>query len=147
MNTGIDRISAERKRQVEEEGWTPEHDAQHARGELAAAAACYAMNKAPFLTSDLDHIGYCVWPWDRRWDKRKKHDRIRSLTIAGALIAAEIDRLLLSVDGPAVPARSIGRWDEWIQGGFVGWKCSECGTFLKDDEKFDCPCNKKEGVA
>jgi hypothetical protein len=27
------------------------------------------------------------------WDKRRKHDRRRKLVIAGALIAAEIDRL------------------------------------------------------
>lgn len=33
------------------------------------------------------------WPWSKEWDKRKKHDKMRSLVIAGALIAAEIDRL------------------------------------------------------
>ena len=33
------------------------------------------------------------WPWSKDWDKRKKHDQMRSLVIAGALIAAEIDRL------------------------------------------------------
>lgn len=34
------------------------------------------------------------WPWEESWDKREKHDMLRSLVIAGALIAAEIDRLL-----------------------------------------------------
>lgn len=33
------------------------------------------------------------WPWSKEWDKRKKHDKMRSLVIAGALIAAEIDRI------------------------------------------------------
>lgn len=33
------------------------------------------------------------WPWGEEWDKREKHDLMRSLVIAGALIAAEIDRL------------------------------------------------------
>lgn len=33
------------------------------------------------------------WPWDVAWDKRYKHDRLKQLAIAGALIAAEIDRL------------------------------------------------------
>ena len=33
------------------------------------------------------------WPWEDNWDKRKNHDKNRSLVIAGALIAAEIDRL------------------------------------------------------
>lgn len=34
-----------------------------------------------------------AWPWDSRFDKRKKHNKIRSLVIAGSLIAAELDRL------------------------------------------------------
>ena len=34
------------------------------------------------------------WPWDKSYNKRHKHNRIRQLEIAGALIAAEIDRLL-----------------------------------------------------
>lgn len=36
----IEEIAAERKRQIEIEGWTREHDEQHANGELANAAAC-----------------------------------------------------------------------------------------------------------
>lgn len=34
-----------------------------------------------------------AWPWDSKWDKREKHNTLRSLVIAGALIAAEIDRI------------------------------------------------------
>jgi hypothetical protein len=33
----------ERRRQIEREGWTPEHDDEHADGELSGAAACYAL--------------------------------------------------------------------------------------------------------
>jgi hypothetical protein len=33
------------------------------------------------------------------WDKREKHSRIRRLEIAGALIAAEIDRLTADGNG------------------------------------------------
>jgi hypothetical protein len=33
------------------------------------------------------------WRRVKVWDKREKHDRMRRLEIAGALIAAEIDRL------------------------------------------------------
>lgn len=40
---GIELIAAERKRQVESEGWTPEHDDQHDSDEMAMAAAVYAM--------------------------------------------------------------------------------------------------------
>ena len=40
-------VAAERRRQIEVEGWTPEHDdQQHAGGELAVAAACYVLNGA-----------------------------------------------------------------------------------------------------
>lgn len=83
---GAEMIAAERQRQIEEEGWTPEHDAQHTNGELADAAAAYA------LTDQWDNIKHNVWPWAPQWWKPK--DRIRDLVRAGALIAAEIDRLL-----------------------------------------------------
>lgn len=85
--TGIELIAEERKRQIEKEGWSPEHDDQHKNGELAQAAACYAINKLP-VPARLS------FPWPQHWDKRKKHDRKKSLIIAGALIAAELDRLM-----------------------------------------------------
>lgn len=83
---GVALIVAERKRQVEVEGWTPEHDDEHGEGYLALAAAVYAL---PPDSRDDDLMG--LWPWDRSW--WKPGDRIRELVKAGALIAAEIDRL------------------------------------------------------
>ena len=92
MQTGIELIAAERERQVAVEGWTQEHDAEHAREELASAAACYAMplKWRPF---PVRHGGQAplIWPWSPKW--WKPGDRIRELAKAGALIAAEIDRL------------------------------------------------------
>ncbi|KAB2676748.1 hypothetical protein F9K85_09640 [Brucella tritici] len=41
-------VLAERKRQVEAEGWTPEHDDTHTGGEMAGAAACYALYGATY---------------------------------------------------------------------------------------------------
>jgi hypothetical protein len=38
----IEEIYSERRRQVDNEGWTPEHDDEHAGGQMAAAAGCYA---------------------------------------------------------------------------------------------------------
>ncbi|PXB75626.1 hypothetical protein CW299_41965, partial [Pseudomonas aeruginosa] len=35
-------VQAERRRQVEAEGWTPKHDDEHADGQMAQAAGCYA---------------------------------------------------------------------------------------------------------
>ena len=89
MKTGIELIAEERQRQIEVEGWTPEHDDKHTCGELTDAAICYASTgywrrRAPLL-----------WPknWEVKWWKPTPNDRIRELQKAGALIAAEIDRL------------------------------------------------------
>ncbi len=82
----IDEIAAERKRQIDAEGWTPEHDDEHDEGELAIAASCYASPVFP--------EGWQVpfaWPWDRKWWKPKS--RRRDLIRAAALIVAEIERL------------------------------------------------------
>lgn len=96
MKTGIEHIAEERQRQIEVEGWTKEHDAEHTNDSLALAAVCYA------IPSELRHYSYCplrkervpdFWPWDKEWWKPCPEDRIRELTKAGALIAAEIDRL------------------------------------------------------
>lgn len=106
--TGIELIAAERARQMAVEGWTAAHDAEHDRGELAIAAVCYAspeplkaLRSVPCSCREVhcQHLFSTVdkwldpWPWAPEWDKRNKHDRIRQLAIAGALIAAEIDRL------------------------------------------------------
>lgn len=82
---GVKAISAERKRQIEEEGWTPEHDDQSRNGEMLAAAICYmvALTRADPVPE--------LWPWDARWWKPKS--RRENLIRAGALVAAELDRL------------------------------------------------------
>lgn len=85
--TGAELIASERQRQVEQEGWTPEHDDQHNNGVLADAAACYALRHGTGLPADQWST---LWPWDSKWWKPK--DAIRDLVRAGAMIAAEIDR-------------------------------------------------------
>lgn len=92
--TGAELIAQERERQINKEGWTPEHDDTHIDGQMAIAAACYAVTGMPVIVATNDSInGVDAFPWDPSWDKRQKHDRKRQLVIAGALIAAEIDRL------------------------------------------------------
>ena len=85
-------VLAERERQKSVEGWTPEHDDKHDEGQMADAAACYAMTKFSrnWLTP-CGNVGDAVWPWKRSWWKLK--DRRRDLVRAGALILAEIERL------------------------------------------------------
>ncbi len=91
---GIELIAAERNRQVTEENWTDGHDDLHAQEELANAAACYAMSPGFWdcLTrTEEETIREFIWPFHESWWKPK--DRLRDLVRAGALIAAEIDRI------------------------------------------------------
>jgi hypothetical protein len=96
--TGIELITAERKRQIEKECWTAEHDRLHMHGELAIAASCYALPKRHRTVHQNTYKGITrllpmKWPWDAEWWKPTPDDRVRELVKAGALIAAEIDRL------------------------------------------------------
>lgn len=91
VRRGVDLIAAERQRQIDAEGWTPEHDDEHGCGELAAAAACYATEAWMPLTESHRNPPP-GWPWEPEWWK-PTGDAIGDLVKAGALIAAEIDRL------------------------------------------------------
>lgn len=89
---GVDRIATERSRQVLVEGWSREHDAGHVGGGLVFAAIRYAAATRPGAP-DLQSLAWSYWQWDEEWWK-PSDDPIRNLEKAGALIAAEIDRLL-----------------------------------------------------
>jgi len=92
----IQLIAAERKRQISIELWDSDHDDNHWDNELAIAAAVYALPREKRRLSILgDKLFEILWPWDLTWFKPVKGDqgRIRELVKAGALIAAEIDRL------------------------------------------------------
>lgn len=76
-------VAAERQRQISGEGWTPEHDDEHDTGELARAAAAYAVA--------FRHSAGRLWPWSSEWWKPTDHRA--NLVKAGALIIAEIERV------------------------------------------------------
>lgn len=105
---GIDLITAERVRQINEEGYSIERDlAEYKNDELIKAAIVYAMHPALRDTEIMPCNNGCaqnryattvkrfLWPWDEKYWKRSS-DRKRDLVKAGALIAAEIDRMLLA---------------------------------------------------
>ncbi|WP_230369084.1 hypothetical protein [Paludibacterium denitrificans] len=79
-------VLAERRRQVESEGWTPEHDDEHAPRMLATAGACYAIFWMNESSSPLS-----IWPWDESWWKPSEDPR-RNWIKATALMLAEIER-------------------------------------------------------
>lgn len=89
LMTAINDVIAERQRQVEAEGWTPEHDDTHARGEMAEAAGSYAI-KAAYTLNGRSYWPH-HWPWHMDWWKPKNPRR--DLVRAAALIIAEIERL------------------------------------------------------
>lgn len=115
QNAAASDVLAERRRQLETEGWTSEHDDTHDNGEMARAAGVYSLiagadatnyrnardgySLGDYLQAIMDHY----WPWDRSWFKAT--NRRRDLVKAGALILAEIerlDRLAAAVDRPTV---------------------------------------------
>lgn len=90
---GVRSIADERARQRSDEGWTPEHDDHHTGGQLLDAAASYllAARTSGTVLEVLQHTPPVFWPWDRDWWKPGSVERM--LAKAGALIAAELDRL------------------------------------------------------
>jgi len=87
--TGFQLIKKERQRQIDVEGWTPEHDKKYQNHELFKAAACYyaaercrAINRGkPYFPKG--------WPFDESWWKPSPDDRIKELVKAGALYMAD----------------------------------------------------------
>lgn len=90
MGPGAALIAAERQRQIDAEGWTPAHDADHVGDHLAWAAVCYVTPEYRRSTRNGVPVD---WPWEKWFWKPTPDDRVRELVKAGALIAAEIDRL------------------------------------------------------
>ncbi|HGM4856940.1 TPA: hypothetical protein ACKPX4_000221 [Pseudomonas aeruginosa] len=87
-------VQAERRRQITAEGWTPEHDDEHADGQMAQAAGCYALHAGGIGTDWPDgrqNGAALFWPWDK--DSWKPTTPRRDLVKACALALAEIERL------------------------------------------------------
>lgn len=90
ITDGIAIIAAEWRKHRGHAGWNPPAD----NGELAIAAACYVLaeNARSYGRNHVDELPV-KWPWPEEWWKPTPDDRIRELAKAGALIAAEIDRI------------------------------------------------------
>ncbi|MCP4564039.1 MAG: hypothetical protein GY873_30235 [Bosea sp.] len=94
-------VLAERRRHVEGEGWTAEHDDGHDKAEMAAAALNYTAAAAITVAlggdrykagPPLDSMGWAIgWRWAPSWWKPGPVRRM--LVKAASLIIAEIERL------------------------------------------------------
>lgn len=97
--TGLQLISLERGRQINKKGNTKLHDQKHDKEELALAAATYALPhreyhvKRHFFARSVKFVKIFFWPFKWVEFKPTPEDRIKELAKAGALCAAEIDRL------------------------------------------------------
>ncbi|MBH3349794.1 hypothetical protein [Pseudomonas putida] len=81
LSTAVLHVLAERRDHIVKEGWTPEHDDAHVSGEIAQAAADYAMpGQHP-----VPGVGWA--------SKKAELPRRLQLIRAGALILAELERL------------------------------------------------------
>lgn len=102
-DSGAGLIAKERRRQIEKEGFDDEHDANHGDDALAWGAMFYTLPGPFLLCSSFKpktvlgvvkaEAFFEKTQWASIWAKRDSKTRIQQLTVAGALIAAEIDRL------------------------------------------------------
>lgn len=99
MKTGIELIADERARQISAEGWTEENDDRYESGELIDGAASYicaarkrARGESEAMLCSMAEAAMIPWPWEDCWWKPSE-DNKRNLVKAGALIAAELDRI------------------------------------------------------
>jgi len=84
MKKGSELISEEREEQIVKHNWNLQNDEDYKQGELIKAAL-FCIDQQIF-----------EWPWQWTTKFREKivnKTKIEQLTVAGALIAAEIDRL------------------------------------------------------
>lgn len=107
----------ERKRQIEAEGWTPEHDDTHNQGDLALAAAVYAspvnIYRKKFVAGGVSFLDPFPWDYGKHYEYGENrptgrnygsnvppdpstynYEERRDLLVkAGALVLAEIERI------------------------------------------------------
>lgn len=79
---GAAKGCAERLRQIEVEGWTPEHDDQYDGDELAKASSSYILPEEwrQMIKCTWRKVVPCFFPrWDIDWWKPTPHNRIREL--------------------------------------------------------------------
>ena len=89
MKTGIELIADERQKQIDKHGFTGEHHANHPewyeQNQLIEASM-----KLSFIIADDE----TPKNWDKEWFTNLcQRNSVERLIIAGALIAAELDRL------------------------------------------------------
>ena len=93
---GVDLIATERLRQIEQEGYTRDHDAELRAGDLALAAVCYASPVQLFsMEESANGVEFCdPWHWHTK-DNRWRYGEARTLLLQS-----------LPPDRPPIPLKS-----------------------------------------
>lgn len=96
MKTGIELIAEERREQIEKHGRTLAGDViTNTDNQLSAAASILATKDWKCYDEEEVINDFCPTGWDeQQWAKMVKKPHNERLIIAGALIAAELDRLI-----------------------------------------------------
>lgn len=89
--TGIEAIAKERSRQIKEEGYSATRDDRYTKNQLALVAASYLLTIKRKSLRYPPNFWPAGWPWTS-W-KPEPGNRKRELEKAGALIAADWDRI------------------------------------------------------
>ena len=96
MSKAIIKAFEERLRQINEEGFTAEHDDKHMHGELSEAAGAYALVASDMLEGIFRPTKHALRDWPKSWDIswfKPSTDPQRNIIKSIALLAAEYDRI------------------------------------------------------
>lgn len=93
MKTGIEQIGEERLKQINKHGYTLYNDAGWNNKHLLMAALAYLKTAIGAEETLTESWPMEDWPWDIKYFKDEGY--VENLKKAGALIAAELDRLNL----------------------------------------------------
>jgi hypothetical protein len=89
-------VLAERRRQIEAEGWSAAHDNRHQNNSLTLAAISYALASIGGYTTAVHEY----WPWDiEQWKpKDNRADKVRATALLIAAIERD-DRIKVEIKG------------------------------------------------
>ncbi len=97
--SGVELIAEERLEQIKKHGKTSEHDDRYSKGELVNAAVVCLDGELYWKEEDIHGpesgcITFHICRMDEtEWKLPLEKNRVHQLKVAGALMAAEIDRL------------------------------------------------------
>nr|WP_293837509.1 hypothetical protein [uncultured Arsenicibacter sp.] len=119
MRSGVDLIAKERHEQINKHGFSIEKDLSQNDYEKLISATLSILFQNPKFSEPIERKPIYFYPnsWDDKYYERiVQKSRIEQLVIAGALIAAEIDRILYSNDPELLRQQLIKSITERLNG-------------------------------